>query len=140
MSRVTFQMAKYLVERQGYLSDDDLADVLEANSTASLPPWLREYLPRHLRGIPRQRGRKRRDPAVADFALCWAQGFYERRLRYHQGKKLQDCDKSPSERAYLDLLTRRRVQTVFPNISWERLRNLLSANNKVSVSAADEEY
>ena len=46
----------------------------------------------------------------------------------------------PSERAYLDVLTRRHVQKVFPNITWERLRNLLSANHRVSVSAADEEY
>lgn len=96
MSRVSFQMAKHWVERQGYLSDDYLAEVLEANSTASLPTWLREYLPRHLRGIPRKRGRKPRDPAVADFTLCWAESFYQRRLRHHQGKKLQECKCLPA--------------------------------------------
>src|SRR5258705_1087325 len=42
--------AELLLQRRGFLSGDQLADLIEASAGQTLPPWLTEYLARHLRG------------------------------------------------------------------------------------------
>jgi hypothetical protein len=77
--------AELLLQHRGFLSGDQLADLIEASAGQALPPWLSEYLARHLRGkIKRPKGRRPTPKAALDFDLCRANGLYYQALSGYQ--------------------------------------------------------
>jgi len=133
--------AELLLQRRGFLSGDQLADLIEASAGQTLPPWLTEYLARHLRGkIKRPKGRRPTPEAALDFDLCRANGLYYQALsRYqtqvrerrsaaaksrHRSRQHDHDNVSASQLAYEHVLRAMRKQ--FGNIDWTTLRNQLA--------------
>jgi hypothetical protein len=134
--RASLGIAQFLLERDGSLSNEYLALVLEASSNHALPAWLQQYLIRHLRGeVKRKKGRKAAPAAATDFTLVDARALYQQRLEHHQEqdrlrrRSVAKADRqSPQERALCDVL--HEMKQDFPNITWQRLRNLISKNTR----------
>ena len=133
--------AEQLLKRRGFLSGEELAKLIEVSAGQALPPWLTEYLARHLKGkIKRPKGRRPPPEAALDFALCRANGLYyqalsgyQREVRErrsaaaksrHRLRQHDDNNVSPSQLAYEHVLRIR--QKDFKNIDWKTLRNRLA--------------
>ena len=66
-----FYPAKLILERDGFLTGQQLAYVVEKSEGKSLPPWLNRYLVDFLRGkTKRPKGRPRQSNVKLDFLLA----------------------------------------------------------------------
>jgi hypothetical protein len=99
-----------------------------------LDPRLRDLLSKFSVAATKRRGRPPSCKGREDFALEWVDNHYSGRLREYQdeaeqkrrlaeaaGEILPSAGQTPSELAYRSILE--EMQTEFPNIGWEALRN-----------------
>jgi hypothetical protein len=134
--------AEAVLEREGYLSGEQLAYVLERTAGEPLSPVFGDYLLRFLRGeVKLKRGRKARSRVALDFDLGRASVLYYDELTRLQELVRQtkaaarvkrrrlptdddsDEDSIPIRAARFVLQT---MKDEFPNISPQRLINMLS--------------
>jgi hypothetical protein len=134
------------LQREGYLTGEDLALLIEKPGHDRLPPALRDYLVRYLRGEVKKRpGRKRRSDMTAIFEEAYASLLYEKALRVFTKLQKRKKDRAKARREFLprgDLSPSehaaewvRDQMKSFEDMSTESVRNWLSKRRLLPNSA-----
>jgi hypothetical protein len=125
------------------VSGDELLNAIEQSEGHSLADRLRDVVRKFSVSAVGRRGRPRNSKGQEDFALEEVDAWYPGLLRKHEeeaerkrllaaaaGDIPASAEPTPSELAYTEILSLKRMKRVFPNLgSWEALRNKHSAWN-----------
>jgi hypothetical protein len=134
----SFAVIERRLARQEFIAPADLALAIEANRDVALPAAIRDYLLRTLRGkVKARRGRKSLG-AVREIRDLFLLPLYDRYLGWLRRRRKRFGLKgwapinnaewwqgSPSERAAR--MVAQHLRVVFPNHSWQHVRNEVSA-------------
>jgi hypothetical protein len=131
--------AEFILQSGGFLSGDELANLVEKSAGQPLPTWLTEYLAKHLKEQAKlPRGRRPGSQAALDFTYFRADRLYRRVLKRYQ-RRIREKKNTGRSRfrwphensnATASELAHKRVLKVMRedvrNIDWKALRNRLS--------------
>jgi hypothetical protein len=127
-----------------------LLGALEQSAGHQLDDRLRAVIRKFSVSAVKRRGRPSNPKAAEDFALADINDLYPALLRKYEeearqrrllaaaeGTVLPSAEQTPSELAYTEILGKKGIKAVFPNIGWTALRNMHSKWNNGRFHSAE---